>query len=405
MSQGWPTNKSVKTIALICAISIPMQVAVGHAWAQGVQDTPSGQDEIVDIDMFAPTGPALIALNAAPRRNAAPGSFKDVSFEFGNSGGGNIVRNGVAVTVIPYWMVDQYQTLDHYRTATSRLERLTARTQLGLGAAYSDREVDRIQVGLGVQTQLLDAQDHKFDEESYACIHRAWQNIRLEDGVSDLENIAETLSSELAENSGEEEIEIEIEFDDPIGSGDETSTRAYLSAVDACRTQSIGRLLANPSWLVGLGTGAAKEDVANSDWEGDGASVWTSVRLPIADRGRIALLGFLRGDMDRAFDLRDDLRASGDALTVGAGGALQFSSFRLDLVADYNEVDFDQMVDGFAQDTFMRYSAIADIRLRRGLWIEISGGTINTSDLHDETFGAISLKVAWSDYISRIRNP
>lgn len=392
MTGGWFDRLACRAAMMLSAIFAGALPAVAE---DGQTSPASSQTESVDIDMFAPTGPALITLGAAPRRNAVPGAFKEISFEVGNTGN---EAWAAAVTTYPYWLAETRQTLEHYRNETRLAERILARTQLGIGLARADGETERTSVGIGMQTQLLDRQDYRFDHKAYACVRDAWQLHRGDDAASDLG----VLASQAAESDPDSD---EFEVDGfPLANDDGGAASAYLAAVNGCRTKSIERLLAAPSWLIGFGTSVARDDVTGAEWEGDGVSIWSSYRLPVYESGRFALLAFVRGDLERTFELQDGLRAKGNALAGGSGLALQVTNFRLDLVAEYNDVDLDLPVFGFTEDRFVRYSAVADIRLQRGMWIELSGGTVTASDLHDETWGSVSFKVAWGEYLSRIRN-
>lgn len=359
---------------------------------QALAENEEGADQF-DIDLFAPSGPAFVALGSSPRKAADPGAAQDFKIDVGNVSDGEKSRFGAAISVIPYWWGDKSITLTDYRTNTSKFTRILARTQASLGLARAGGEdTEAIRAGFAGQTQLLDAQDHRFDQESYTCIHNAWQTHRGTQHQDATQSIIEAIESGQA--ISDEDL---INIQDQELNTDDGSQEAYLSARKACRDQATQRLLASPSWLVGFGVGARSEEDELASFDYDGLSLWSSYRQPLDTQGRFAAFTFVRGDMDRVFDFDNDLRAKGDSIGVGLGGAFQSPKFRLDLSVAHTHRSFSDTA--FDDDDFQRYTGVADIRLREGFWLELSGGTIVNSDLVDGAFGSVSVKVAWGDYL------
>jgi len=40
-----------------------------------------------------------------------------------------------------------------------------------------------------------------------------------------------------------------------------------------------------------------------------------------------------------------------------------------------------------------------DVRVREGLWLEVAGGTVASSDFNNGAFGSINVKIAWGEYL------
>lgn len=389
---------SVRKLGLAaCAGTALVLSPPGAAFAAPVESSLSQDDaeaaDRFDIDLFAPAGPAFTALGGSPRRVSDPGALHDFKFDFGSIVDGEKSRLGAAFSVVPYWMGDKKTTLSDYRNQTSRFTRILARTQTSIGIARAGGdEREAVRIGFGAQTQLLDAQDHRFDEESYNCIHAAWQRHRAPvhqdtvDSIIDAISAGEALTDEDLAALQEEGLTL-----------DEGSQSRYLDARDSCRDEAAQRLLGKASWQLGFGVGGRSEEDELASFDYDGVSLWTSYRHPVDARGRFAVFTFARGDLDRVFDLDDDLRAEGDSIDAGVGAAYQSPRFRLDVsVAQVHRSYADRFFD---DDNFQRYAGIADIRLREGIWLEVSGGTNVNTDLVNGAFGGVNLKVAWGDYL------
>ncbi len=373
------------------------QIAAG---GEGLTQREFENADVFDVDLFSPTAPALVVLGVSPESAANTGTNKDYGFDVTNIGDGDKNRLGIAFSTTPFWWGRRPITLEEYRTRLSRLERIWARTQVSLGLARAGgKTTESLTLGLGFQTQLLDAQDHKFDAESYSCLHDAWQELRapvFEAATMDLaEQVARELEALGPEAEEAEELDIDVDaFFESLGGESEDQ---FLAARESCQNQSVARLLAQPSWMIGLGIGARSQADQLTDFGYDGVTLWTTYRQPLDDRGRFAAFGFLRGDVDKNFDLVCDLHAEGNAFLVGLGGAFQSPKFRIDLSASFNHRNFDRALLG--QDDFVRYSGVVDVRLREGLWLEFSGGAITDSDFNNGAFGSVNVKIAWGDYL------
>ena len=388
----------------LIAVLLSLLLTPVAAGAQVSDATPTQADfenaDVFDVDLFSPTAPALVVLGVSPENAANTGVNKDYGFDVTNVGDGTKNRIGIAFSTTPFWWGHRPITLQEYRTQKSKAGRIGARTQMSLGLARAGgRSTESLTLGLGIQTQLLDAQDPKFDKQSYNCIHSAWQELRapvFEQATTDLAGqIAKELENLGPEADTAEEINIdENSLFDSLGGDSEDQ---FLAARESCQDQAVARLLAKPSWMLGLGIGARSDPDQLTDFGYDGVTLWTTYRQPLDSQGRFAVFGFLRGDLDKNFDLGGDLHANGNALLAGLGGAYQTPKLRLDLSASFNHRDFDGSL--LANDDFLRYSGVVDVRVRRGLWLEFSGGAVSQSAFNNGAFGSVNVKIAWGEYI------
>ncbi|MCP5432391.1 MAG: hypothetical protein H6923_03870 [Alphaproteobacteria bacterium] len=348
-----------------------------------------------DADLFTPSGPALVTMGTSPRRATEPGAVQDFAVDLGSVSDAAGSHFALAFSTVPFWWGANGLTLKEYREETSSMTRILARTQASIGVATAGGdEINALRSALGFQTQLLDAQDHRFDVESSQCIHEAWQTFRRAAHEKALQNIGAAILDAEEKGGSADDIDLDALLLAELAKG---SDAAYRSARESCQDGAIRRLIAKPSWLVGLGAAVRSEKDAWGDLDYDGLSAWTSYRQPLFDKGRYAAFGFLRGDMDRVFDFDDGGAAEGDAYTAGIGLAYQTPRLRVDLSAAHTHRSFSE--GGYGDDSFQQYGATMDVRLFEGFWIEASGGFLASSDLVEGAYGSLSLKVSWGDYL------
>lgn len=380
-----PGVRIFSTLAALCAL-LPVAAS-----AQEPSQADFENADKYDFDLFSATGPALVSLDAAARRASAPAARSEFSIDTGDGkfAAGN--RIGAAFSVMPYWVGDRRLTLQQYREETGTFERIFARAQASAGIARIAFDGEHAwRFAAAMQTELLDAQDHRYDRAAYACLHEAWD--RLQRGQH--ETLAQELARAFAEDEDADLEALQEEGLKVMGSGD------YERARKQCRDEGVQRLLGKPSWLVGAGVGWRSDPGAFGGFSYDGASAWTQYRQPLSADGRFAVFAFARGDLGRRVDLGAAAPIEADSYEAGGGGAFQSPHFRLDLSAAYNRRDFDGALAG---DDFIRYSATADIRLLEGLWLEAFIGANDGSRYSDGVFGGGKLMVSWDRWLKKLR--
>ncbi|MBI1239356.1 MAG: hypothetical protein GC199_08430 [Alphaproteobacteria bacterium] len=377
--------------------ALALTLAALPALGQTLDDDPRRKSDrallkadAFDVDLFAPAPPALIALGISPENSADAGVYRDFDYDVANLSDGVSSGLAIAASMTPYWIGSRDLTLGEYRNELSALDRILARTNISLGAGLDDvEEVDALSLALGVQTQLLDAQDHRFDEESIACVDEAWERYRAP--------VHEKVASELAARIAEAlETGADLDIDAlQLQLLKEAPADDYLAAWEQCRDRATARLLARPSWKLGLGLAGRSDRSALLAFDYDGTSAWTSYRGPIDADGRYAYFGFLRGNVGKRFDLAANATADGDLVEAGAGLAYQRPSFRIDAYAAWTTIAFDAA--GLEDDEFLKLAGTLDVRVMDGVWVQLSGGANEGSDYFDGGFVSLGLKLGLTD--------
>ncbi|MBI1365514.1 MAG: hypothetical protein GC153_06105 [Alphaproteobacteria bacterium] len=364
----------------------------------GAQDAPNANAandaayqnaDDYDLDLFSPPGPALLSLDIASRRASAPSTPKDVGYDIGSASGPDGDQYGLALSVMPYWLGARRITLEDYRNNTNALTRIFARSEWSAGGSYISADGDHAwRLGFAMETQLLDAQDHRFDRGAFQCLHEAWNRTRRGEHETAVTDIAKAL----AENPDMTDEDLLALQQQALSGG--AGAGAFDDARRACEDASAARLLAKPSWLIGAGVGLRSDQNRFAGFSYDGVSTWTQYRQPVTKNGRFAFFAVARGDFGRAFDIGLATPVKADAWEAGGGASLQTTRFRLDLSATYDRRNY----DGAKNDNFIRYAAIADIKIVRGLWLEGSVGYIDNSLYSSGAFGGVSVKFDFSDF-------
>jgi hypothetical protein len=380
-------NRNLHIGAFLAAIAALDSAALAQQRESDYQDA-----DHYDLDLFAQPGPALLSLDVAPRRASAPATPQDFGYDLGSISGPDGDQIGVAISAAPYWIGDRRLTLEEYRNDTSAAERIFARSEMSLGGSYIDADgAHAWRFALAGETQLLDAQDHRYDAAAFDCLHEAWSRLRRGEHETAITDIARALGDN--PDIGEDEL---LEMQEEALEGT-PGGKAFEGARRQCRDESAARLLAEPSWLIGAGVGARSDQNRFGGFDYDGVSLWTHYRQPLTGDGRFAVFANARGDIDRAFDIGFAAPLKADAWEAGGGAALQTTRFRIDLSAAFNRRNF----RGAADDDFIRYAAVADLRLLRGVWLEGNVGYVDRSLYSDGVFGGVSVKVDWSDFRRR----
>lgn len=375
----------------IAALAALIASLIGAASAQERESDYQNADHY-DLDLFAQPGAALLSLDVAPRRASAPATPQDFGYDLGSVSGPDGDQIGAAISLSPYWIGDRRLTLEGYRQATSSIERMFARSELSLGGSYIDADdAHAWRFALAGETQLLDAQDHRYDQAAFGCLHEAWSRLRKGEHETAITDIARALE----ENPDIDEKAL-LDMQEQALAGT-AGSRAFEGARRQCQDESAARLLARPSWLIGAGAGVRSDQNEFGGFDYDGVSVWTHYRQPLTDDGRLAVFASARGDIGRAFDIGFAAPVEADAFETGGGAAVQTTRFRVDMSAAFNRRNF----DGAPDDDFIRYAAVADLRLANGVWLEGNIGYVDGSLYSDGVFGGVSVKVDWSDFRRR----
>lgn len=390
----------LQPIACGCAALFAVFFSPAAALAQGAapdnsaagdqQDYQNADD--YDLDLFAQPGAALLSLDVAPRRASAPATPQDFGYDIGSASGPDGHQIGFAISVSPYWIGDRRLTLEQYRNDASAAERIFARSEISLGGAYIDADdAHAWRFAVAGETQLLDAQDHRYDRAAFACLHDAWNRLRRGEHESAISDIGKALG-ENPDLSEDELLKMQQRALEGAPGGD-----AFDAARRQCQDESAARLIARPSWLLGAGAGMRSDQNRFGGFDYDGVSVWTHFRQPLTDDGRFAVFAIARGDIDRVFDIGAAAPVKADAWEAGGGAALQTTRFRVDLSAAYNRRNFRALAD----DDFIRYAAVADLRVLRGVWLEGNIGYVDRSLYSNGVFGGLTVKIDWSDFRRR----
>lgn len=381
------TNHISRLAACLAAIA----ALSGAAFAQGSESDYQNADHY-DLDLFAQPGAALLSLDVAPRRASAPATPQDFGYDLGSVSGPDGDQIGLAISISPYWIGDRRLTLEQYRDDTSAIGRIFARSEISLGGSYIDADnAHAWRFALAGETQLLDDQDHRYDAAAFDCLHEAWNRFRKGEHETAITDIARAL-----EDNPEIDEEALLDMQKQALTGT-AGSRAFEGARRQCQEESAARLLAKPSWLVGAGAGVRSDQNDFGGFDYDGVSVWTHYRQPLTDDGRLAVFVSARGDIGRAFDIGFPAPVEADAYELGGGAAVQTTRFRVDLSAAFNRRNF----DGAPDDEFLRYAAVADLRLAYGVWLEGNVGYVDGSIYSDGVFGGLSVKVDWGDFRRR----
>lgn len=388
-------NKGAEFTRAIAA-TIAAMLASGPAFALQAADSASESEadyqnaDDYDLDLFAPPGPAMQSLEVATRRASAPATPSDFGYDIGSISGPDGDQYGLAISASPYWFGSRRITLEEYRNDTSEIERIYARSQISLGGSFIDADGGHAwRLAAAAQTQLLDRQDHRYDRAAFECLHEAWNRLRRGTHERTIQDLAAALAED-PETSGEALLEMQQSALEDAG-----DAGGFENARSNCQDESAERLIAKASWLVGAGVGLRSDQNRFSGFDYDGVSAWTHYRQPLTADGRYALFAMARGDLDRAFDIGFAAPVKADAYEAGGGAAWQTTRFRVDLSASFNRREFRRPV---GDDDFIRYAAVADVRLRQGLWLEGSIGFIDGSRFSDGAFGGATLKIDWGDF-------
>ncbi len=364
-------------------------------------DRKSDRADNFDLDLNAPTAPGFVVIGATPKDVADPGSIKDFGIDVASFVSNRKLQPGLAISTAPFWWVDRPITLEQYRgikedgvTAVdgglSYWQRVLARTQLSVATTggQDKNKKDGVRAGIGVQAQLLDSQDQRFDVESYRCTQTAW-----DEHVSEKLDTLRLQAFRDARKRKEKDdslnrIALRQEF---LAKKQAALLANYEKARKQCEKDAEKRFLKASSWMVGLGVAAKSENGDAGDIEDDGASFWSSYRMAFGDAGDKAVVFFVKADADKSFNLDKGKIAEGDAVQAAISFALEEQTWKFGVTASYNYRDFRS--GAIKDDDFLRYSATAAYKVKNGVWVEASGGAVSGAKFDEEGFGLVQLKL------------
>jgi len=344
------------------------------------------------LKLFEPTVPGFVTLGLSPRRTADPGAFSDLSLDAANLSDEGRSKFGLAFSGQPYWWGHAGTTLGSYQQHTSAFERILARGQLSLAAAYVDFSSGYYQFGLGWQTQLLDRQDHRFDPHSNDCISKAWDELRRPAHQA----ADDAVLKAIADNPDLSEDQLEAIRDNVLK---EMPATGFEAARKSCRSLAAQDALAKASVIVGAGVNARTDDTGFGGTQYDGTAVWATYRQPVTSNGFVALQFFARGKFDGTLGVPKTPKlpafVDGNEYVGGAGIALERIWWKADVSVSAVEQEFRHAVaktDDFAEATLH-----GAIKVRDGLWLQGSVGDSFGREFGDKVSFGFNVSVDWDD--------
>ena len=344
------------------------------------------------LELFKPSVPGFVALGLSPRRTADPGTFSDLSLDAANLSDSGRSKFGIAFSGQPYWWGHAGTTLASYQQHTSAFERVLARGQLSLAAAYVDFDPGYYQLGLGWQTQLLDRQDQRFDPHSFDCLSKAWEDLRRPAHQA----ADEAVLNAAAQNPDLSDDQLEAIRDKVLK---ETPTTGFDSARKGCRSLAGKASLAKASLIVGAGINARTSDTSFGGTQYDGTALWATYRQPITSNGFVALQFFARGKFDGTLGVPKTAKlapfAEGNEYIGGAGIALEQIWWKADVSVSGVEQDFQQA--GISSDEFAEATLHGAVKVHDGLWLQGSVGDSFGRTFGDKVSFGFNVSVDWDD--------
>lgn len=375
------------------ALAVSCGVAVAGS-SQTDADSAYQNARDFDLDLFAPSAPGFVVLGLSPRNAADPGSFRNFGFDFADLSRGSVYNLGGALSLEPFWWGNSDLTLKDYEDDTSALERAFARTQVSLAASFVHGPgFQYFSQGLALQTQLLDAQDQRFDPASYRCILEAWQTTRqpaqqaADDAVLDY----------LTNHPNATDAELKSVRDAVLKNQGGQSAQAFANARTECRGEAELRFLSKPSLMVGVGERAKTQNAGFRSPQLDGGSVWATYRQPLLDDGLLSLEVFGRYAFGETLDVLTSSttrEAKGNEAIGGAGLAFERTWWKLEAAGTFVHQDFETAA--FSTQNYGEASLSAAIKVRDGLWLQASGEDVLGGAGAGTLFWGLDVKYDWS---------
>lgn len=383
--------------------------AVAICPANARADAASPTDEVdptlqnaqqFELALFAPSAPGFVVLGMSPQRSADPGSFKTFGFDFANLSRGSDFDVGGAFSFEPFWWGHEDLTLKQYEQDTSALERIFARTQVSVAGSFvSIGRLRFYDFGLAAQAQLLDAQDERYDPHSYDCLLHAWQAMRQPAEQAADDAVFDYLTS----HPDATQDELTAVRDKALSQTGAASAQAFAAARSACQDAAELTFLSKPSLMMGAGARARTLDTSFTGPSTDGGSIWTTYRQPVAQDGLVSLEFFGAYSFSGTLALLDTSiadAARGNEADVGAGIALERTWWKAAAAATY--IAQDARHPPLGTENFYEVSLSGAVRVRNGLWLELSGGDVLGGEKSSQPFFGLDVKYDWSSVLNSL---
>lgn len=385
--------------------SIPFALAAlvagpGAAIAQEVKAPAS----IAELDLSIPEAPGFAVIGLAPTKVIDPSVGRITAVDFANfmDEDGNL-KQGLALSVSPYFWLQPGVTLDHYQSATW-FERIIARTQVSAGFAEGgDGKQDSI--GVGMTTELLGNGDYRLDDTLYRCVSDTYANyfgrIRATRGVT-INEATELAKKELASDPAfiakagdavEQQFMIHERATMLVGAK-EKEVRAkirkesgdkYAADLKACQDDATGRYRNRASWSVAGGAAWKNKGGGVGGEEFDGGSLWTSLKLPFTaimsqrldedEASRNYVIGFARYDFDKKAEVTGGTQEYDKVTGAVVAGFLPFEEMKIAFEGGYEWLNYKR--GGPLKDHesgFYAATVTLPVPQVSGMWLEVKAG-------------------------------
>jgi hypothetical protein len=259
------------------------------------------------LDISVPEAPAFALLGLDSSAAQTPRDQRDFAVSLANffdADGG--LNTGVGITTRPYWWGAPAMTLQEYRDRSWLERTLLGQLRLSAATAPGAGEETGARLGVGATVQLLSRQDPRLSDTLLHCLETQadvrghivdqatrehvypplYTRIRAEIAAS-YPPLAANATVE-QQRAREEAIDTiaEDQANRQLGSarneflyGDAEYQR-YLTSLETCRSNWEDEKALAPSWLFSVGQAFQANENDSSDFEAEGASVWTSYNQP-----------------------------------------------------------------------------------------------------------------------------
>ena len=333
----------------------------------------------------------------------------------------------------PYWTVfGARHTLDDYTHGSQLLTKLAARTQVSF-ASNHDKD-DHPQIGVGIQTSLLDSSDPRLDTDYIGCLQRvadvtsvpdsAFKTIHAADhevfltSLANYDFKANTLGDKkaaiiveagniLKASKGDIDafalirkiaVSLNLDRDDRINlttlilaqagiRGDTVIKPVDTTDRDKCISTMKARR-SSDDWYVGAGQAFESSDTSFGHFKDVGISAWMGYKKQIIKSGNLFVFGRVlpKQTIEYAKGQKDEARVSILALQY----AYQTKDTTFNFTVSYNDRRFKSAA---AQNiSFNRYSLSINRKITDTMWVVAEIGEISKTLYNDGSYTLIRLR-------------